>query len=219
MNLPRYLPAVLTGLVILMLINLFLVDYIIFKIVLEEPKLVNIEASVLPPPTPTSVSQEQLTRSDVEAIVREETRLFKPQTSIPTPKSTVIAQQAGGGSQVKEFFIHLGSGSGSTEDWTDVSGVEAYIDSTKYGRIKEVIFEASVNIPTGNQVVYIRLYNITDKHPVWFSEVSHEGGGSILLISKPITLDSGSKLYRVQMKTSLKYLANLSSARVKITVE
>lgn len=117
---------------------------------------------------------------------------------------------------VKEFFVPLGSGSNSTDEWADLSGAQAYIDSTSYGRVKSVAFEATVHIPTGNEIAYVRLFNATDKHPVWFSDVFLEGGTPQLLISKNITLDSGKKLYKVQMKTSLKYEAILDQARIHI---
>lgn len=120
---------------------------------------------------------------------------------------------------VKEFYISFGGGSNSTDDWTDVSGLQVEVDSTKYGNIKSVVFEATVNIPTGNQIAYVRLFNVTDKHPVWFSDVSIEGGGTKLLVSKPITLDSGNKLYQVQMKTSLKHQTTLINSRLHIIVE
>ncbi|MCL5969948.1 MAG: hypothetical protein M1450_00390 [Patescibacteria group bacterium] len=120
-------------------------------------------------------------------------------------------------SQVKEYFVTFGSGSSSADDWEDVTGLQVYVDSSQYGKIKSVAFEASIRIPTGNEVAYARLYNATDKHPVWFSEVSLEGGTPQLLISKPVTLDSGRKLYQVQMKTSLKYAAVLDQTRLHIT--
>ena len=76
-----------------------------------------------------------------------------------------------------------------------------------------------MKIPNGNQRAYARLFNVTDKHPVWFSEVWLEGGTPRLLVSEPITLAEGRKLYRVQMKTTLKDLAILTQARVKITTQ
>lgn len=122
-------------------------------------------------------------------------------------------------SSVKEFYITFGGGSNSTDDWTDVAGLQVQVDSSKYGNIKSVVFEATINIPTGNQIAYVRLFNVTDKHPVWFSDVSIDGGGTKLLVSKPITLDSGNKLYQVQMKTSLKYQANLIQTRLHVILE
>lgn len=144
-------------------------------------------------------------------IIREATASIKPQVEPVTALSS--------SSTVREFFVHLGSGSNSTDDWADVPGVEVYIDSSKYGRIKSATFEAGIYIPTGNETAYARLFNVTDKHPVWLSEVALDGGTAKLLVSQPITLDSGEKLYRVQMKTSLKFQANLTTARVRITVE
>lgn len=118
--------------------------------------------------------------------------------------------------RVKEFFIPFGSGSGFENDWQDIEGLQAYIDNQNFEDIKKATFEASVRIPTGNQTAYVRLYNKTDKHPVWFSEVSVTGGTPVLLISEPITLDNGNKLYQVQMKTQLKFLTILDQARIHI---
>lgn len=119
---------------------------------------------------------------------------------------------------IKEFFISLGSGSGFADDWADVIGAEATIDSTQYGSIKKVVFEATLNTPTGNQTAYARLYNVTDKHPIVGSELTITGGGAQLLVSNSIILDSGPKLYRVQIKTQLKFQTNLNQSRLHITI-
>lgn len=121
-------------------------------------------------------------------------------------------------SVVKEYFVSFGSGTNATEEWTDVPGLSVYVDSTKYPSIKKVTFEASVRIPTGNQKAYVRLFNATDKHPVWYSDLFLEGGATQLLISPAIQLDSGSKLYAVQMKTSLKFETNLLQSRLHIVL-
>lgn len=120
------------------------------------------------------------------------------------------------GNSAKEYSVSFGSGLNSSEEWQDVPGATAYVDSTKYGKIKNVVFEAGLHIPTGNQKAFVRLFNATDKHPVWFSEMWLEGGTAKLLVSPAVTLDSGNKLYQVQMKTSLKYQANLTQARLRI---
>lgn len=146
-------------------------------------------------------------------------QIYEATSSLKLPTAAPQAQSVPAAQNVKEFFVPFGSGSTKAGDWEDTTGLTAYIDSTKYGKIKSVVFEAAVYIPNGNQGVYVRLFNATDKHPVWFSEVYHEGGVPKLLTSQPITLDSGNKLYQVQMKTTLKDLANLNQARVKITTE
>jgi hypothetical protein len=117
----------------------------------------------------------------------------------------------------REFFIPFGVGSSNTGDWADVPGMQTTVDTTNYTTIKKVTFEATIRIPTGNETAYIRLYNVTDKHPVWYSELSLDGGNPKLLTSQNITLDAGSKLYQVQMKTSLQFDAFVDMARVRIT--
>ncbi len=160
-----------------------------------------------------SVSKTVATNSCPVACLTEITQAI---SSIKKPKEVSVANTDPISNSAKEYFIPLGGGASTANDWTDVPGSQVYINSTAYPNIKSVVFEASVYIPTGNQTAYVRLFNKTDQHPVWFSEVSLEGGAPQLLISKPITLDLGNKLYQVQMKTSLKYTANLVESRVHI---
>lgn len=119
----------------------------------------------------------------------------------------------------KEYYVPLGTGTNVTDDWTDVSGASAYIDTTSYGKIKEARFEATVITPSGSQRVWVRLFNATDKHPVWYSDITTDTSGAQLLTSPVITLDKGNKLYQVQMKSQLKGLTNLNQSRVHITTQ
>jgi len=116
----------------------------------------------------------------------------------------------------KEFYIPFGTGTNTSTDWIDVGGVAAYVDSRLYGKIKKVVFEASLGIPSGNQTAYVRLFNATDKHPVWYSEISLSGSTPSLITSSAITLDSGNKLYQVQMKSQLGAPTNLLLGRIHI---
>ncbi len=138
--------------------------------------------------------------------------------SCPSGCLTAINKLAGttaSTSVAKEYFIPLGTGTNAASDWTDVVGASATVDTAQYPKIKKVVFEATVSVPTG--AAYVRLFNATDKHPVWFSELSMNTSGPTLLTTQAITLDRGSKLYQVQMKTQLKYPANLNQSRIHIT--
>lgn len=139
-------------------------------------------------------------------------------TTSSCPKACIsyINQNSGIGSSAKEYFIPLGTGTNQTDDWQDVDGAQSYIDTAAYGKIKSVTFEATLELPAGAQTSYVRLYNATDKHPVWFSEMNMDGSGPRLLISSPITLDPGQKLYKVQMKSQLKIILNLVQSRIHI---
>lgn len=138
-------------------------------------------------------------------------------TLINKSKTTTTTKTTG----VKEYYIPLGSGVGSgaeaTGDWEDVSGVQAYIDPSQYGKIKQITVETTVYVPTGNQKVWIRLVNSTDGRSMLGSELSMVGTGPTVLTSPPISLDGGNKLYKIQMKTQLKYSANITQSRLRIT--
>ena len=198
----------------LVLLNLLFLDFVIF----DRPPTQIIEKAV-PIPVVSNVCPASCL-SEISKATKAAALSTKP-TSLPagglTPTPTVKpASQTQTSSFVKEFFVPFGSGSNSSDDWQDVPGLRATLDPANYGSIKIVTFEASVRIPTGNEVAYVRLFNATDKHPVWFSDVSLEGGTPALLISKPITLDLGNKTYQVQMKTSLKFQAFLDQSRLHI---
>lgn len=191
----------------LILLNLISIDFLTFK----GPKL---DVVPTPPPIQKTVSKENdICPQSCVSQIQEATASYK----LSTQSSTVVSKEAPASKGVKEFFIPFGAGSSSSSDWQDVEALQAYVDSANYGDLKSVVFEASVHVPTGNQTASVRLFNATDKHPVWFSEVLFNGGGSPqFLISKPITLDEGNKLYKVQMKTELQFKAILDQSRIHI---
>ncbi len=120
--------------------------------------------------------------------------------------------------KVREYIIPLGSGSSSAGDWNDIIGIEAYIDPSNYGVIRQMYFEASLSIPTGNGRIYARLRNVTDNIGLVESEIFHEGNGGLVSSGK-IPVPAKTKLYRVQLKSTLEAAALIESARIKIYVE
>lgn len=124
--------------------------------------------------------------------------------------------QSSNSSSNRQYSISLGTGINATTTWTNVPGAQTYINSANYGNIQSVTFQASLFVPTGNQVAYVQLYNVTDNHPVWFTTMSMSGGQPQLLISSPISLDSGNKLYQVQMMSQLGFQTNLVESSVNI---
>ena len=117
-----------------------------------------------------------------------------------------------------ESYIPLGSGSTSKTTWEDLTATETIIDTSNYGKIKEAYFIASLRNPTKNGSVEAQLYNVTDKHPVWYSPITM-GTESQTLSSSKITLDNGNKLYRVQLKSTLGVLVYLDNAKIRIVTE
>lgn len=129
-----------------------------------------------------------------------------------------VAQQVKTRLDVKEFFVPIGAGTNSSGEWEDVPGLQVTIDSNQYGNIKSAVFEATVRVPTLDEWVKVRLFNLTDNRAVSSSEVSFTiGSPPTLLVSSPITLDSGIKTYKVQMKTQIRHPSYLDQSRIHIT--
>jgi hypothetical protein len=150
-------------------------------------------------------------------VINKKTNVLgQSSSSCPTACIDYINQASLYSSAGKEYFVPLGTGTNQTDDWQDIEGAAGYIDSTNYINIKKVTFEATVENPYTPQTSYVRLFNATDKHPVWFSEMKMEGSGPQLLVSSPITLDPGQKLYKAQMKSQLRALTKLVQARIHI---
>lgn len=219
--------TIVIGIFIFVIINLLVLD--IWEVIktkktdnqLNSTQSVSVSPTIPQSNYPSPIANESCPKS-CSNLIKDATSSLKltaintATTSAPTTKPAPTANAAE--SSVKEFFIPFGSGSATSDDWEDVGGLQANIDSTKYGKIKSAVFEASVRIPTNNEYAYVRLYNVTDKHPVWNSEVYFPGGSAAtLLTSQSISLDAGAKLYKVQMKTQLKYQAFLDQSRLHIT--
>ena len=182
--------VIIGGLVIFVIANLVVIYLLVLK-----PKQSKSE----------QISQPVLTAVPSPTVVpRSPTPTLKPQSSEAIQNSTI-----------KDYFISFGSGTSTSADWTDVGGLQATVDLGGYRNIKEIRFEASVAVPTANETVWIRLFNKTDNHPVWKSEVSAKGASSYS-VSEPILYDKGEKTYQVQMKTQLQYSANLGQSRLHI---
>jgi hypothetical protein len=194
----------------LVLLNLLFLDCIL----VNGQKTQEVE-KIVPTPTISKVCPESCL-SEISSATKSVALLSVKPTSVllPSPAGPAFPTQIQ--LSVKEFFVPFGIGSNSSDDWQDISGLNATLNPANYGSIKSVVFEVTIRIPAGNEIAYVRLYNATDKHPVWFSDVSLEGGSPQLLISKSITLDSGNKIYQVQMKTSLRSPAYLDQSRLHI---
>lgn len=134
--------------------------------------------------------------------------------TLPTPL-TAPEKPGATKSVTREYIIPLGNGSTRSTDYTDLSGVEAYIDTANYPDIEKVTFEVYMTIPIANGFAYAKLYNATDHHDVWYSEVSMETD-QVVRKEATIALEPGKKLYRVMMKSTMAAEAKLVNARIRI---
>jgi len=189
--------------------NLAVVDYFVYTSTIGKSA-----SETAPTFTPTS-SSPPATQSFCPAscllAIQDATSAAVPQ---PSPK-----QQSKQKTMPKELYIPLGTGFTQSNEWVDVAGTDTTINSANYTKITRAVFEASMHIPVANGTMFARLFNVTAGHPVWFSEVSTGAGTSVMVSSGDITLDKGSNIYRVQIKTSLQYASYLDFARIRIMTE
>jgi hypothetical protein len=199
---------------LLALINLVVLDIKIFSRKEDlplEPISESLTSAPVATTSPAIISEEEsCPAACLEAI---------SEAKAPSAQVTPVQQPVTAGPTVKEFYIPLGSGSTTSKSYTGLSGVEGVIDLANYPNIKSIIFEASMRIPTANGRAYAKLYNVTDSHDVWNSEVYAEGSAGYRAESGEINLASGRKLYRVMMKSTVGYEAILDSARIKILLK
>lgn len=156
-----------------------------------------------------------------EVAVATGTNTTPTPTLAPSPAPQAASTQALGGQPARvqrESFVTVGNGSFNSEyDWGDVPGAQVTINGGSYGAITSAVFEATVNEPNGAQDVSLRLYNVTDGHPVWNSEMFFPSGGATrFLVSPQITIEPKAAVYQVQMKTQFRTNASLDLARIHL---
>lgn len=159
-------------------------------------------------PTPTSTPAPTPTTAPTATATPPTPTPTRTVTGTPTPTVTV--------SGVKEYYMLFGSGNSSSSNWTDISGLQASINTALYPTIKTATFEVGGHTPTGNETIWVRLYNATDNYAVPNSEITWEGGGNKYITSSPITLAAGNKTYKVQMKTQLSFVSYVDSAKIHL---
>ena len=215
---PPWSLILLSTLAVVMIANIGFLDYLYVSGRAEKQK-VQQEAPV-PLPITTETQGSVCSPLCITAIENATTSSVATTTiSTPPSKPTSSKTPAVTTGLPKDYFIPLGTGFTQDNNWVNVGGTDITIDPASYGKIKQVVFQASMHIPVANGTIYARLYNVTDNHPVWYSDVSTSEGSSTMVSSANITLDAGSKLYRVQIKTSLQYPSYLDFSRIKITIQ
>lgn len=159
--------------------------------------------------------QDIATSSSLVQVQKPTPTITPTLTSTPTPSPTNAPTSTPG---LREYYIPLGQGNGSYTDWTVIPGMGAKISLSNYGKIEKVYFEATVRIPTGNQTVYVRLYNSSNQQNIVNSDLTLSSGTPTLLTSKEISLTDtkDENLYQVQLKTQLGSATYIDQARLRI---
>jgi len=204
-----YSHIVITLLLFLIAGNLLILD---LKVFTKAPSISQITTITISP-TPTITSPLTTNQSCPQSCI---SLINQTITSGPSSPQSPLFPQLPQSPVSRELYIPLGSGSTSKSDWDDLATTDTLIDTSKYGNIKEAYFTVILKNPSQTGDTQARLYNVTDKHPVWNSEVKMEGPSEKQLTSSQITLNTGSKLYRVQLKSGLKSQVSVDTAKLRL---
>lgn len=209
----RIFSKITIAIFVIALFDLFYINWWILQSQQEKEAVTNGVAPVatLPQATPLA-SPTPIDELLVDLIV---------ETPSPSPVTTAVAQEKVTiQTAEKEIFIPIGSGYTTTQTYSDLSGVEVTIDSTKYPGLEGVYLEAAVWIEGGNGRAFGQLFNVNDKIGYIESQISNSTLTPTLKSSNKIPLASGAKTYRVQAKTDLaNYQAHVDNARLKIVLK
>ena len=197
-------------LLFLIAINLIILD---FKVFSPPPKISDIAIFISPTPATSDLSKKNYPQGSNSASI------------FPSPSSPPVSPNNSNSSNFltsntpAEYYIPLGGGTTSQNTYQDLTTTDTLIDTSGYGNITSAYFVAGLSNPTQNGFVQAQLYNVTDKHPVWNSTITLNNSASGTITSNPITLDSGPKLYRIQLLSSLQYPGTIENAKIRIVTE
>lgn len=233
MNLPRYL-YIIAGFVGLVLVaNLLLLDYFLVS---QRNDLLDFQTRLTQLSESFKLLGGRLLTLPASGQAGETTAVIAPAFDLGCPAScvglitvaTISAKQAAAAvptvpattpvsTSKGEYFVPLGSGSiAQANNWSDVTTAQATFDAGNYSNIKSAYFEAFLRT-SGSGEVHARLFDSTTPAIFWTSEVKTTNSSSTFL-SAPISLASGSKVYKVQMYSTISS-AVLDQARVRIVTQ
>jgi len=207
------------GLAILVLV-IFDLAYINWWVLSEskkvkEPEGQSVRASIVQAKDKNTASSSPIAISSPEPSGEGGQAKTVETRTVVEKQTQVVVQNA-----QKEVFIPIGAGSIKSGSYADVGGLEVSIDTDKYPAIASAVFEAGLWSDGGNGKVWAQLYNVSDKHPVWFSEISASSATSKFVSSLNITLGKGLRTYKVQAKGDQSdFYVHVENARIKITLK
>lgn len=158
---------------------------------------------------PKTQASSSIDTSNLEAAVTElKARVSALEKATPVPVSN---------SSQSTVYIPLGAGGSWTDiDWNSLAEYEASLDPGNYpsytGMSLEVIFRMNESAGTAS----VRLYNMTDNSAVSSSQLDTTSNVFSLKSSSSFKLPSGTKTYRLQVKSSQRTQVFIQSARIKV---
>lgn len=210
------------GIIFLIVANLLVLDFVWINQRKEEAiteQEIETLPTTFPSPTPT-LSTSKITPPEgcaedclnyLDQKIEEALEGVSAETTIiqaqPTPSSKVV------------YITIGGSNSTNSTSWADIPGTDFYFDLADYPTAKGVRWEISLSSFLAGNLVYARLYDVTNNRAVDFSELSSDSGTSELKRSVDLAIWRGNNLYRVQGKSSTGNPAYLDSPRLRVILK
>lgn len=157
-------------------------------------------------------------QKEIEEKIKEElAKMPSPagQSSVsPSPQKQYLPEPSS--TQSKVLYIPLvTSGSVSSVTWVDITPSEFYFDLGNYPGTKEVRFETYL-LSLNNDMVYSRLYDVTNKRGVDFSDLQTNASSFTRVESSAMKIWRGNNKYTVQLRSVNGTQAQLKDAKLKI---
>jgi len=220
------LKVLVIGIGALIVINLLVLDFVWInqrKVELTpESSAAITPMTSFPTPTPNSLIS-QITPPEgcsEECSSYIDQKINETISGLPTPVSqkTIVPAQPTQSSKVAYVTIGGSSLTNSTS-WVDIPGTDFYFDLSDYPTATGVRWEISLRSYLAGNKVYARLYDVTNKRAVDYSELWSDSGISELKRSPDLSIWRYNNLYRVQGKSSAGCDAYLDSPRLRINLE
>lgn len=175
-------------------------ENLVNKLVIEVNKL-------KAPNSQTSTTDSQV--STLDAFVTElKARVSALEKATPAPQSF---------STQSTIYIPLGSGgSWGNQDWYTTNEYQISLDPANYPGYTGMVLEVTFRLVEGASTGYVRLYNTTDSSAT-SPEVTTTSSTFSLQSSSSFKLASGTKTYKLQVKSSASKELFIQSARIKVT--
>lgn len=159
--------------------------------------------------------QETITEKIQEEL--EKTTPQAGQSSSPTVSPPASCALPTASPQVKVVYIPLITQGFTVETtWTEITASDFYFDLADYPSAKEVRFETHLLALHGSAKVYTRLYDVTNKRGVDYSDLSTQNDTFTRLESSGLKIWRGNNKYTVQLRSENGTEVQLKEAKLKI---
>lgn len=159
--------------------------------------------------SPSSVSDSDSRLKNTEAAITElKAKVSSLEKATPAPAQTTRGAT---------IYIPLGSGGGpwANTDWYSLNEYEIALDPGNYPGYTGMILEVTFRLAESAGVGSVRLYNITDSS-VTSSQLDTTATSYGLQSSSSFKLATGTKTYKLQIKSSQGKDLFIQSARIKV---